>query len=630
MTLPEDRPPPGAPRSRPPRDAATVVVVRDGADGLEVLLLQRAERGDFNSGAWVFPGGLVDPGDGAAQAPGAGLTDEEASRRLSVPSGGLAFYRAAIRECFEEAGLLFANDARGELVSLTDAMAERLSALRGEVQQGTRSFDAACSEFGLRPAPERLHYIAHWLTPVARPKRFDTRFFLAIAPAGQRALHDAQETLDHVWMVPAEALSTRHARRLMNVTRKILELLTPFADTVALAAWAASPRSIERVLPWLALDGGELRPVLPHEPAYAEVRKLDPDGSGDAWCDMRADVAVRLSAHVLRVAAPACSRLAGMPHLIATHSGTFHADDVLGVCVLTTVFPDHQLVRTRNADLARADFTVDVGGVWDAARAASTTTSAASTAPARARRRGQPVRAEGYASAGLVWREFGSAYVGRSRNRWATPRFAEVTKIAADVDSALVRYIDLVDNGEADVAPGVFGLSSQLALLNTTWLEEKSLDAGVEKLQLERFREAMALVDRSLRRFVLRSIGQVLAADTVRRSERLLDGRVLLLADGGMPWTRVVVDEMPDVLLVIYPETGRPQYQIRTVPASHGSFDSRMDLPRDWAGLARRAAGEAVTGVADAVFCHLNLFIGGARRAGGGVEDGGVGARRAA
>jgi 8-oxo-dGTP pyrophosphatase MutT (NUDIX family) len=322
MTLPEDRPPPGAPRSRPPRDAATVVVVRDGADGLEVLLLQRAERGDFNSGAWVFPGGLVDPGDGAAQAPGAGLTDEEASRRLSVPSGGLAFYRAAIRECFEEAGLLFANDARGELVSLTDAMAERLSALRGEVQQGTRSFDAACSEFGLRPAPERLHYIAHWLTPVARPKRFDTRFFLAIAPAGQRALHDAQETLDHVWMAPAEALSTRHARRLMNVTRKILELLTPFADTVALAAWAASPRSIERVLPWLALDGGELRPVLPHEPAYAEVRKLDPDGSGDAWCDMRADVAVRLSAHVLRVAA----RDGGNTYLV----GDAHESFVLG------------------------------------------------------------------------------------------------------------------------------------------------------------------------------------------------------------------------------------------------------------------------------------------------------------
>jgi uncharacterized UPF0160 family protein len=312
-----------------------------------------------------------------------------------------------------------------------------------------------------------------------------------------------------------------------------------------------------------------------------------------------------------------------MPHLIATHSGTFHADDVLGVAVLTTVFPDHQLLRTRNAaDLARADFTVDVGGVWDPAQGRfdhhQRGFEGARTRPDDS---GQPVRAEGYASAGLVWREYGIAYVASVAQSMSQELAAEVVaKIAADVDSALVRYIDLVDNGEADVAPGVFGLSSQLAMLNTTWLEEKNLaPLAVEKLQLERFHEAMAFADRSLRRFILRSIGQVLAADTVRGSERLMDGRVLLLADGGMPWTRVVVDEMPDVLLVIYPETGRPQYQIRTVPASHGSFDSRMDLPKDWAGL-RDEQLAAVTGVADAVFCHLNLFIGGARSLEGALK----------
>jgi uncharacterized UPF0160 family protein len=104
----------------------------------------------------------------------------------------------------------------------------------------------------------------------------------------------------------------------------------------------------------------------------------------------------------------------------------------------------------------------------------------------------------------------------------------------------------------------------------------------------------------------------VLAADTVRQAPRLQGGKVLLLTEGGMPWTRVVVDEMPDVLLVIYPETGREQYQIRTVPAANGSFDSRMDLPSAWAGL-RDEALAAVTGVPDAVFCHMNLFIAGAR-----------------
>jgi uncharacterized UPF0160 family protein len=188
-----------------------------------------------------------------------------------------------------------------------------------------------------------------------------------------------------------------------------------------------------------------------------------------------------------------------------------------------------------------------------------------------------------------------------------------IAQIAAEIDSALVRYLDLVDNGAADVAPGMFGLSSQISLLNSTWLEEKLLTgAALEKLQLQRFHEAMAIVNRLLGRFVLRAIGQRLAADTVRGSERLLDGRVILLADGGMPWSRVVVQEMPQVLLVVYPESGREQYQIRTVPAADGSFASRMDLPAEWAGL-RDEQLAAVTGVPDAVFCHMNLFIAGAR-----------------
>jgi uncharacterized UPF0160 family protein len=87
---------------------------------------------------------------------------------------------------------------------------------------------------------------------------------------------------------------------------------------------------------------------------------------------------------------------------------------------------------------------------------------------------------------------------------------------------------------------------------------------------------------------------------------------VLHLADGGLPWTRVVVDEMPQVLLVLYPEWDTQQYMLRTVPAQAGSFDSRMDLPAAWSGL-RGPELAAACGVADAVFCHTNLFIGGAR-----------------
>jgi uncharacterized UPF0160 family protein len=305
-----------------------------------------------------------------------------------------------------------------------------------------------------------------------------------------------------------------------------------------------------------------------------------------------------------------------MNPLIVTHDGTFHADDVFGVAALSTVFPGSTIVRTRNSQqIEAADFVVDVGGVWDAARGRFDHHQRGFTGTrVQPGDDGEPVAAEAYASAGLVWREYGPAYVEQAARGIGHPLQADAAAgIAADLDAALVRYIDLIDNGAADVAPGVFGLSSQLSLLNSTWLEENKLAAAdAAALQLERFHEAMALVRRSLDRFVLRAIGQRLAADTVRASERLLDGRVLLLRDGGMPWTRVVVEEMPEVLLVIYPESGREQYQLRTVPAASGSFASRMDLPAGWAGL-RDAQLAQVSGVADAVFCHMNLFIGGAR-----------------
>lgn len=305
-----------------------------------------------------------------------------------------------------------------------------------------------------------------------------------------------------------------------------------------------------------------------------------------------------------------------MNKLIATHSGTFHADDVFGVAVLAALFPGHQVIRTRDADeIARADFVVDVGGAWDAASGRFDHHQRGfDGARVRPDAEGRPVRAEGYASAGLVWREWGSAYVRQAAQSRGHALADEVAAaIAEDIDASLVRYLDLVDNGEANVAPGIVGLSSQVSLFNTTWLEEKGLDAAaVARLQLQRFQEAMAMVDRALQRIVLRGVGQVLAADNVRRAERLLEGRVLLLAEGGMPWTRVVLQEMPDVLLVIYPEGSGAQYQVRTVPAGEGTFASRRDLPAAWAGL-RDEQLAAVTGVPDAVFCHMKRFIAGAR-----------------
>ena len=307
-----------------------------------------------------------------------------------------------------------------------------------------------------------------------------------------------------------------------------------------------------------------------------------------------------------------------MPVVIATHSGSFHADDVFGVAVLAALHPQHEIVRTRDPrQLQDADFLVDVGGEWDPARGRFDHHQRGfEGARERSDGAGSTQRAEGYASAGLVWREFGTAYVRQvAQGLGASLDDAALAAIAQDIDAALVRYLDLVDTGAQAVAPGVFGLSSQLALLNSTWLEEQGLDAGAAaRLQMERFREAMAMMQRLLQRLVLRRIGQQLAADKVRASQRLLGGRVLYLAEGGMPWTSVVVNEMPEVLLVLYPEADESgqRHVLRTVPAGEDTFDARLDLPQAWAGLRDQQLA-AASGVPDALFCHSNLFIAVAR-----------------
>ena len=225
----EETSPPSPPAiERPPRPAATIVVVRDGAQGIEVLLSRRAERGDHNSGAWVFPGGVVDAGDRDAHSVCDGIDDAAASARMGLPSGGLDYFVAAVRECFEESGLLFAtgtgtDDKRGDLVRLdAGTLGERLSPWRGRLHRGENSVVDLCREFGLRLALDRLVYLSHWLTPLGRPKRFDTRFFIAAAPIGQTAEFDGTEMTEQLWLRPAEALERAGELKLMTPTQKSL------------------------------------------------------------------------------------------------------------------------------------------------------------------------------------------------------------------------------------------------------------------------------------------------------------------------------------------------------------------------------------------------------------------------
>ncbi|WP_240668243.1 MBL fold metallo-hydrolase [Piscinibacter defluvii] len=280
---------------RPPRPAATVVVLRDGPRGPEALLLRRAERGDHNSGAWVFPGGLVDAADHAA-AVHAGRFDAAAAAtrlRTDAPTA-LAHWAAAVRECVEECALLFAAPA---------LPVERLQGWRAPLARGERSLAELCAAEGLTLTFGALVYLSHWITPVGRAKRFDTRFFVARAPAGQEPCHDADELVEQRWLRPAEALDAAAGLKLMTPTRRTLEWLRGFDDVESALAWARAQAEVPPILGRVATGSRGERPVAPDEPAWAEIGRLDPAGRGDALYEIRAGHPVRLSQRVIRVTA---------------------------------------------------------------------------------------------------------------------------------------------------------------------------------------------------------------------------------------------------------------------------------------------------------------------------------------
>ncbi|MBT9525980.1 MAG: MBL fold metallo-hydrolase [Rhizobacter sp.] len=296
---------------RPPRPAATLVVVRDAPGGMQVLLLCRAERGDHNSGAWVFPGGTIDKSDAQLRAHCTGSDDAAVSARLGLPEGGLDYCIAGIRECFEESGLLFATDASGAQVALQGEAATRLGEWRGPLHRGERQLGALCEAEGLKLDVDQLVYFSHWLTPQGRAKRFDTRFFLALAPAAQAAEHDGAEMVAMQWLRPSEALARSDSLKLMGPTRATLSAIAHFDSAQALMAWAREPREVSLINPRIGMGHQGLRPVLPSEHAWAEMGRIDPLGHGTASYEIVPGRAVKLSAHVIRVTAPNASVMTG-------------------------------------------------------------------------------------------------------------------------------------------------------------------------------------------------------------------------------------------------------------------------------------------------------------------------------
>jgi 8-oxo-dGTP pyrophosphatase MutT (NUDIX family) len=253
------------------RDAATVILVADRPD-LHVLMLERTSRAVFGPGATVFPGGAVDPADrGArAQAQVVGLDDGAASVEHGLEAGGLGFRVAAVRECFEEAGILLARNAAGWPVDHDPGLATA----RDQLNAGAASFVDLLAARSLVIAGTELRLFSHWLTPIGAPRRYNTWFFVAPAPGGVDGAHDDRELVASSWVRPRDALA-HHAESRIDLifpTEMSLRALTRYERAADLLSdLDAIPRDDDGA-PRVVAEGNGERVVLPNDTEHPTGR----------------------------------------------------------------------------------------------------------------------------------------------------------------------------------------------------------------------------------------------------------------------------------------------------------------------------------------------------------------------
>ncbi|HEX2197033.1 MAG TPA: MBL fold metallo-hydrolase [Burkholderiales bacterium] len=259
-------------------------------------MLQRTQSAVFLGGAYVFPGGSLDPEDGAARRV-VGLTDAQASARLGLPAGGLAYYVAAVRECFEEAGVLLAIDHEGNAVD-----AKRAAAMLPMRDR----FHELLEQENLYIPAAALAYYGHWITQPGRPRRFDTRFFVALAPEGQDGAHDATEHVHQLWTTPGEALERgrRGEIELVHATTQTLQELARFAEPRVAFEHACGLADIPTNRACRALGKEGERVFRRGDAQYFEIHWCDPQESGQTSYELAPGVPKRLDRYTMRLTAP--------------------------------------------------------------------------------------------------------------------------------------------------------------------------------------------------------------------------------------------------------------------------------------------------------------------------------------
>lgn len=279
--------------------AATVLLLRDTPDGIEVLMTRRSDNASFAPGAYVFPGGRIDDTDVEARP--------IALRRRTQSRVQLTQSIAAVRESFEELGILLARHRDGRMVSGAEVAAMDRST------PPAMSLAAQCAVRGLRLATDEVFTLAHWMTDRDLPKRFDVPFLVARMPEGQVPVADETEQFEPCWVRPADALS-RHAQKrffMIFPTVRTLERLAAFDTVDAVIAVCAREQPLWTSCPRAGFLGGKEARYMEHEPPYGELALVCPDGQMLHSLDWQAEEPVRLLKNVMRLTANNPSAMTG-------------------------------------------------------------------------------------------------------------------------------------------------------------------------------------------------------------------------------------------------------------------------------------------------------------------------------
>jgi 8-oxo-dGTP pyrophosphatase MutT (NUDIX family) len=248
------------------RPASTVLLLRDAAGNaeIEVFMMVRHYQIEFQSGALVFPGGSVDPGDREVIANPALYANADGHDAAT-----LNFRIAGIRETFEESGILLARPRGGKDLIAASRAAEIEAAHRTALCEGTASFAQVLADNELVLALDLMVPYAHWITPEGLPKRFDTWFFLAAAPPDQLGMHDGKESTDSIWLSPREALAGGVSGRFtlpFPTTRNLIKLGKQ--STVKAALDESRGRPVVTVMPVVTKNGDKRTLRIPAEAGY--------------------------------------------------------------------------------------------------------------------------------------------------------------------------------------------------------------------------------------------------------------------------------------------------------------------------------------------------------------------------